>query len=56
MGTGQPTEQELMCLWRIKLWEGLISFVDLFDEPEPKKKTAKSDYDWRVVVANARRT
>ena len=56
MGAGQPTERELMCLWRAKLWESLIPFVALFDEPEPKKKPAKPEYDWRVVVANARRT
>lgn len=53
MGVGKPTEWELMCLWRIRLWEGLIPFAELFDEPEPKKKSAKSEYDWRVVVANA---
>ena len=53
MAVGQPTERELMCLARVRLWEGLIPFVTLFDEPEPKIKRAKSEYDWRVVVANA---
>ena len=42
-----------MCLWRIKLWEGLIPFAALFETPEPKKKSAKPAYDWRIVVANA---
>ena len=56
MGVGQPTERELMCLWHIKLWEGLILFAALFEGPEPKKKSAKPAYDWRVVIANARRT
>ena len=48
MGVGQPTERELMCLWHIKLWEGLILFAALFEGPEPKKKSAKPAYDWRV--------
>ena len=56
MGVGQPTERELMCLYRAKLWAGLIPFAVLFETPEPKKKRAKPEYDWRVVVANARRT
>ncbi len=43
-----------MCLWRIKLWEGLIPFAALFDEPELKKKPAKPEYDWRVVVHRAK--
>lgn len=55
-GVGQPTERELMCLARARLWESLIPFALLFEEPEPKKKPAKPGYDWRVVVANARRT
>jgi len=42
-----------MCLWRAKLWESLIPFAELFEEPDPKKKKSKPDYDWRVVVANA---
>jgi hypothetical protein len=41
-----------MCLWRARTWESLIPFVALFDEPKPKMKPAKPDYDWRVVVAN----
>ena len=53
MAVGQPTERELMCLWRTKLWQGLIPFAELFEEPEPKKKPAKPDFDWRVVIANA---
>ena len=51
MGVGQLIERELMCLWRAKLWEGLIPFAVLFEGTEPKKKSAKPDYDWRVVVA-----
>ena len=53
MGVGQPTERELMCLYRAKLWAGLIPFAVLFETPEPKKKPAKPEYDWRIVVANA---
>ena len=34
MGVGQPTERELMCLWRTKLWQGLIPFAELFEEPD----------------------
>lgn len=114
MGIGQPSERELMCLYRAKLWEGLIPFTELFEEhdravkgglkssgetPDPasnfeepddersndnqqgpvaqmverlpckqgvdgsipvqdlqRKKRPKPEYDWRVVVANARRT
>lgn len=66
MAVGQPSERELMCLCRAKLWEGLIPFATLFDESvdqsvdqsvvRAKKKLAKPEYDWRVVVANARRT
>ena len=56
MGVGQPTERELMCLARAQLWESLIPFALLFEEPEPKKKSAKPEYDWRVVIANAERT
>jgi hypothetical protein len=55
-GVGVPTERELMCLARARLWESLIPFALLFEEPEPKKKTAKPEYDWRVVVANQRRS
>ena len=55
-GVGQPTERELMCLARARLWESLIPFALLFEEPEPKKKPAKPEYDWRVVIANERRT
>jgi len=55
-GVGVPTERELMCLARARLWESLIPFALLFEEPEPKKKLAKPEYDWRVIVANARRT
>ena len=54
MGVGQPTERELMCLYRVKLWDCLIPFAVLFETPEPKKKRAKPEYDWRVVVANAK--
>ena len=55
-GVGQPTESELMHLERARLWESLIPFALLFEEPEPKKKPAKPEYDWRVVIANERRT
>lgn len=40
-------------LERARLWAGLMSFVAIFDEPEPKKRP-KPEYDWRVVVAKAR--
>ena len=53
MGVGQPTERELMCLWRAKLWGSLVPFAEWFEELEPKKKRSKPEYDWRVVVANA---
>ena len=53
-GIGQPTERELTCLWRAELWERLIPFALLFDEPESKKKPAKPEYDWRVVVVNSK--
>ena len=33
-GIGQPTERELMCLSRADLWESLIPFVALFEEPD----------------------
>jgi hypothetical protein len=33
-GVGQPTERELMCLWRARLWEGLAPFTELFEEPD----------------------
>lgn len=90
VGVGQPTERELMCLYRAKLWEGLIPFAKDFKELEDdrsndnqqgpvaqmverlpckqgvdgsipvqdlqRKKRPKPEYDWRVVVANARRT
>lgn len=56
MGVGKPSERELMCLYRAKLWEGLIPFCQLFEEPEPKPKRPKPEYDLRVVIANARRT
>lgn len=90
MAVGQPTERELMCLDRIRLFEGLIPFTELFEEPDDdrpndnqqglvaqmveqgicnpqvagsipgqglqiKKKSTKPEYDWRVVVANAKR-
>ena len=55
LGVGVPTERELMCLWRARLWESLIPFALLFDEPEPKK-AAKPEHDWRVVIANKRRS
>lgn len=45
-----------MCLYRAKLWDGLIPFAVLFETPALKKKRAKPEYDYRVVVANARRT
>ena len=49
-----------MCLARARLWEGLIPFVDLFDEEEelPRRRSCKVKYDygWRVVVANERRS
>lgn len=90
MGIGKPSERELMCLYRARLWEGLILFVKDFEELEDdrsndnqqgpvaqmveqrpcksqvagsiprqdlhRKKRPKPEYDWRVVVANARRT
>ena len=77
MGTwiGRPSVSELMCLARARLWEGLIPFTELFEEPDddrsndnqqglvaqmveqrPKKKSVKYEYDWRVVVANERRS
>ena len=90
MGVGQPSERELMCLARARMWEGLIPFTSEFEEPDDdrsnydkqgpvaqmveqrprksqaagsiprrdlqKKKKPKPEYDWRVVVANARRT
>ena len=36
MGTwvGRPTESELMCLARARLWESLIPFAELFEEPD----------------------
>jgi hypothetical protein len=88
MGVGQPSERELMCLYRAKLWEGMIPFTKEFEEPDDdrpnanqqgpvaqmverlpckqgvdgsipvqdlqKKKKPKPEYDWRVVVANAK--
>jgi hypothetical protein len=56
MGIGQPLERELMCLYRARLWEGLIPFAKDFEEPEPKSRRPEPEYDRRVVVANARRT
>jgi hypothetical protein len=44
-----------MCLYRAKLWEGLIPFAEELEEPEPKPTKPKPEYDYRVVVANARR-
>ena len=38
MGIGQPSERE-----------GLIPFVEDFEEPEPKP-----EYDYQVVIANAK--
>ena len=67
-GIGHPSERELMLQGNARLWEGLIPFVALFDEekpgpvaqrPEPapykSQKAPKHEYDYRVVVANARR-
>ena len=34
MGFGQPSERELMCSYRARLWEGLIPFVKDFEELE----------------------
>jgi hypothetical protein len=49
-----------MCLARARLWESLIPFVAQFDEEDdlPRRRSCKVkyDYDWRVVVANARRS
>ncbi len=53
-GIGQPTKSELACLARIKMWESRIPWVGEVlaeDEPPPKKKRPKYEYDWRVVVA-----
>ena len=57
---GVPSESELMCLYRARLWESLIPFVAQFDEDEvvlPRRRACKVkyDYDWRVVIANAQR-
>ena len=57
VGVGQPSERELMCKVRARLWESLIPFVDLFEEEEnlPRRRSCKVkyDFDWRVVIANA---
>ena len=56
-GVGKPSERELMCGYRARLWESLIPFAAMFEEPEPelkKKHKPKPEYDWRVVVARAR--
>lgn len=53
-GIGQPTESELGCLARARTWESLIPWVEEVlaeDEPPPKKKRPKYEYDWRVVAA-----
>ena len=90
MAVGQPTERELMCRYNARLFESLIPFAELFEEPDHdrsndnqqgpvaqmveqvsckdqvagsipgqglqiKKKSTKPDFDWRIVVANARR-
>ena len=34
MGVGKPSERELMCLYRARLWERLIPFVKDFEELE----------------------
>jgi hypothetical protein len=36
------------------MWEGLIPFVEGFEGPEPKPKRPKPEYDYRVVIANAK--
>ena len=56
LGVGVPSESELMCLARARLWESLMSFASLFDEEDlPRRRSCKVkyDYDYRVVVANA---
>lgn len=53
-GIGEPSVRELRCLARARLWKGLIPFAAMFEGPKPKPKRIKPDYDWRVVVANAR--
>lgn len=90
-GIGQPTERELTLLWNVRLFESLIPFAELFEEPghgrsndnrnhrgpvaqmveqgfckpqvagsipgqdlQIKKKNSKPEFDWRVVVANAK--
>lgn len=54
-GIGQPSESELRCLARIRLWESLIPFVEMVLEENPfPKRRPKHEYDWRVVVANAK--
>lgn len=89
-GIGRPSESELRCLARARLWESLVPLAELFEEPddeesndnqqgpeaqmverlsckqgEPsipgqglqiKKESTKPEYDWRVVVVNARRS
>ena len=56
MGIGKPSERELMLLAWTRMWESLIPFCQLFEDPEPKPKRPKPEYDWRAVIANARRT
>ena len=56
-GVGVPSESELMCLARARLWKSLIHFVSMFDEDEndlPRRRACKVkyDFDWRVVIAN----
>lgn len=36
-GIGQPTERELTLLWNVRLFESLIPFAELFEEPMRRK-------------------
>jgi hypothetical protein len=38
-GVGIPSESELMCLSRARLWEGLIPFTKLFEESAMEDRT-----------------
>ena len=45
-GVGVPSESELMCLHRARLWEGLVSFCQEVEE-EPKEKYEGDKYQRR---------
>lgn len=53
-GIGQPTESELGCLARARLWQSMIPWFEVMlpeDESPPKKRQPKYEYDWRIVAA-----